>query len=123
MKRGICAWLALLAFALNALSPLHASAQPKSLPAEICSSGGAKAITGAGRGQDSPVPPAHHDDLSACCLYCEGAANDAPLVPAPVGLAAILETFTLPLACAQVLSWRFLAYLPVLSRGPPALQP
>jgi hypothetical protein len=60
VKYRICAWLAILAMALNALWPLIVTAQPKSIPNDICSASGTMAMGHADAGHDMlPAPPAH----------------------------------------------------------------
>ena len=120
LKYRIGAWLAILSITLNALWPLIANAQPQSIPTEICSADGAKAMSRAEGGQNLPAPPAHHDKLASCCYFCVNGVHAAPLAPAPAGFVPGLTADPLLFASADAVTWKCPYYLPTLSRGPPA---
>jgi hypothetical protein len=115
-------WLALLAAALNALTPLAASARSgaMALPMELCS-----AATPAGSGDAIQVPaqpaPAEHAAHHPHCGACPAgglslpAADGAGLLFGPelAGTAAFL-----PREAARTETSR---YLPSRPRGPPAI--
>ena len=123
VKHRICASLALLLMALNALWPLIVSAQPNSIPTEICSVSGAKTMAGAHSGQHLPEAPAHHEQhgkLSDCCTFCVAGVHAAPIAPALARLGLNLEPAPLLVASADAITWKCPYYLPALSRAPPA---
>jgi hypothetical protein len=120
VKRRIFAALAALALALNALWPLLALAQPKSIPTEICSVGSVKTNASADAGRNLPAQPAHHDQLPGCCAFCVGGMHAAHIAPAPAGFALDPEATSLLFASAYAISWRCPHYLLAVSRGPPA---
>jgi hypothetical protein len=119
VKHRIGAWLALAAIALNALWPLIAIAQPKSIPAEICSTAGATIPAGFGTANDFPAQPMHQDRLSACCSYCVSATHGTPLIPAQIGIALDSVPHGVKFVAVERLDWISASYLPALSRGPP----
>ena len=122
MKYRICAWLAILTMTLNASWPLIVTAQPKSIPNDICSVSGTMVMGHADAGHDMPAPPAHHDHnkLSDCCTFCVGGVHAAPIAPALAGFTLNLDPTPLLFASADAITWTCPYYLPTLSRGPPA---
>jgi hypothetical protein len=119
VKLRIGGWLALAAIALNALWPLIAVAQPKSIPAEICSTVGTTIPKGFGPANDPPAQPMHQDRFSVCCTYCVTAAHGTPLIPAKLSLAIDSLPYTVNFIAVERVEWKSVAYLPALSRGPP----
>ena len=120
MKHRICAWFAILVMALNALWPLIVTAQPKSIPTEICSVSGAMTMAGADSGHNLPAHHEHHGKLSDCCAFCVGGVHAAPLAPALAGMVLNLDPTPMLFASADAVTWKCSYYLPALSRAPPA---
>jgi hypothetical protein len=121
-RRRVTLWFALLAAALNALSPLaaYARSDATALPMLLCSS---TAPAGAGGAAETPAPdaPAGHVSHAPHCGFCPAAGFSFPALPA-VGLPAVH-----PAADAATYFLRALplvrdsSYLPSRPRGPPAL--
>lgn len=122
VRRRPAFWIALLAAALNVLSPLaaHARSGAMTLSMELCS---AATPAGSGDAIEVPVPgaPAEHAAHHPHCGACPAGGLSLPAFGGASALPAAAPTGSIALAPRAVARIQSSPYLPSRPRGPPAI--
>jgi hypothetical protein len=118
--RKFTAWIAVVAIALNALSPLAAGAAPKhEITMEICSVSGSQQVSDpsdSGSPSDGPNDSGQHHGH---CALCSPSGHTVALHSAPLWIQAFVEVVSNAVPAQALLPAEHSPYISARPRSPP----